>query len=49
MDKSIEKIGKDENIPLIKMTERIKGKFEYQRTLSSIKDPQVRFDFELLF
>ena len=44
MDKSIEKSGKEENIPLIKMTEPNKGKFEYQRTLSSIKDPQVIFD-----
>ena len=31
---------RDENIPLMKM-EKNKGKFEYQRTISSIKDPQV--------
>ena len=43
MDNSIEKSGKEENIPLIKMTEPNKGKLEYQRTLSSIKDPQVSF------
>ena len=34
--------NRDENIPLMKM-EKNKGKFEYQRTISSIKDPQVRF------
>ena len=31
---------RDESIPLMKM-EKNKGKFEYQRTISSIKDPQV--------
>ena len=31
---------RDENIPLMKM-EKNKEKFEYQRTISSIKDPQV--------
>ena len=40
MDKSMKNEQRDENIPLIKM-EKNKGKFEYQRTISSIKDPQV--------
>ena len=48
MDKSIEKSEKDEIIPLIKMAEPNKGKFEYQRTLSSIKDPQVGFDLVVM-
>ena len=30
-----------ENIPLMKMEKNV-VKFEYQRTISSIKDPQVR-------
>ena len=40
MDKSMNNDQRDENIPLMKM-EKNKGKFEYQRTISSIKDPQV--------
>ena len=36
----MKKDQKDENIPLMKM-EKNRGKFEYQRTISSIKDPQV--------
>ena len=40
MDKSMNNDQRDENIPLMKM-EKNKGKFEYQRTISSIKNPQV--------
>lgn len=40
MDKTINNDHRDENIPLMKM-DKNKGKFEYQRTISSIKDPQV--------
>ena len=42
MDGSLEERRKEENIPLIKMSEG-KRKVDYQRTISSIKDPQVRF------
>ena len=42
MDCSLEDQRKEENIPLIKMSEG-KRKVDYQRTISSIKDPQVRF------
>ena len=42
MDCSLEEQRKEENIPLIKMSEG-KTKVDYQRTISSIKDPQVRF------
>ena len=42
MDDSLEEQRKEENIPLIKMSEG-KTKVDYQRTISSIKDPQVRF------
>ena len=42
MDCSLEQQRKEENIPLIKMSEG-KTKVDYQRTISSIKDPQVRF------
>ena len=42
MDGSLEEQRKEENIPLIKMSEG-KTKIDYQRTISSIKDPQVRF------
>ena len=42
MDGSLEEQRKEENIPLIKMSEG-KTKVDYQRTISSIKDPQVRF------
>ena len=42
MDGSLEERRKEENIPLIKMSEG-KTKVDYQRTISSIKDPQVRF------
>ena len=41
MDDSLEEQRKEENIPLIKMSEG-KTKVDYQRTISSIKDPQVR-------
>ena len=40
MDKSMNNDQRDESIPLMKM-EKNKGKFEYQRTISSIKDTQV--------
>ena len=42
MDSSLKEQRKEENIPLIKMSEG-KRKVDYQRTISSIKDPQVRF------
>ena len=42
MDGSLGEQRKEENIPLIKMSEG-KTKVDYQRTISSIKDPQVRF------
>ena len=42
MDGSLKEQRKEENISLIKMSEG-KTKVDYQRTISSIKDPQVRF------
>ena len=41
MDGSLEERRKEENIPLKEMPEG-KRKVDYQRTISSIKDPQVR-------
>ena len=40
MEKSMNNDQRDESVPLMKM-EKNKGKFEYQRTISSIKDTQV--------
>ena len=41
MDKLTQNSEREEGIPLIKMS-KSKGKVDYQRTISSIKDPQVR-------